>query len=314
MQMQSYVKRVAAAVLLRRVHGLATAGFLLISSGNVIAQVHLPEPTVNLGDTSFLDALGGPGWLVEEIADGYHSNSSSTNTMASLTHIAWLSNFRILKASYGVEVVATAAHVNAGDKGHAGGWGATTISPFILQWKEQKIGRSRIDQRLVFDFDLPTGEYKQASAVNIGSNALTVHPYYAVTVFPTKHWESSWRVHYLWNARNNKPSMPIGAQWTQAGQAIHFNATIGYKLPHGFWLGANGYYLKQITSPQLNGRAVLDSPEQVGAIGPGGMWNKGRCFLYANAYHEMGVENRPKGDKLVLRMEWTLGGKTPSVF
>jgi hypothetical protein len=33
------------------------------------------------------------------------------------------------------------------------------------------------------------------------------------------------------------------------------------------------------------------------------VWNSGKWFFYANAYHEFGVKNRPEGDKLVLRVE-----------
>ena len=245
---------------------IAAVCFLLISIADARAQVHVPEPAVNLGDTSFLDALGGPGLLVEEIGDGYRSGTSSVDSISGTTHIAWLSSWRILHASYGVEALGTAAHVNAGNKGSAGGWGDPTISPFILQWNEQKIDGVRIDQRVVLDFDLPAGEYRQSSAVNLSSHAFTVHPYYAITVLPTKHLESSWRIHYLWNSRNDSPSLPAGAQSTQAGQAIHFNATLGYALPHGFWIGANSYYLRQITAPQVNGLSLADSLEQVGAI------------------------------------------------
>ena len=86
---------------------------------------------------------------------------------------------------------------------------------------------------------------------------------------PCKRLETSWRVHYLWNSRNDAPPFASGVRSVQVGQAIHFNATLGYKLSHGLWLGANGYYLKQITSPQINGMSLIDSPEQVGAIGRG---------------------------------------------
>ena len=283
---------------------LAALCLLVSCAATAASQVHVPEPTVNLGDTSFLDALGGPGLLTEEIGDGYYSGSPSLNSASGLTHLAWLSDRRIAKGWYGLEVVGVAAHVNAGAVGSAGGWGALTVSPFILQWKEQKIGRLRIDQRFTFDLDLPTGEYNQASGVNVSSNAFAVHPYYAVTVFPTKRLETSWRFHYLWNGVNKAPFLPKGAHSTQAGQAVHFNATAGYHLTHGLWIGVNGYYLKQITAAQINGASVLNSPEQVGAIGPGAVWQLGRCSLYANGYHEFGVENRSQGDKLVLRMEW----------
>jgi hypothetical protein len=295
-------------------------GFLLIAvSCSAGAQAHPPEPAVNLGDTSFLDAVGGPGLLLEEIGDGSHSGKTvdgegqkiagapTVNAISGLTHIAWLSNRRLLGAWYGVEAVAVAAHVNAGSQGDVSGWGNLTLSPLILQWQEKEIGGSRIAQRVVLDFDLPVGEYRRDTPVSLSSHAFTVHPYYAITVFPGKKFETSWRVHYLWNGTNDAPPYATGAYSTQAGQAIHFNATAGYKLPHGIWIGANGYYLKQITDPHVNGTALPDSPEQVGAIGPGAVWNLGRCLLYANAYHELGAENRPEGNKIVLRVQWILG-------
>ena len=100
------------------------------------------------------------------------------------------------------------------------------------------------------------------------------------------------------------PSVASGAQSTQAGQAIHFNATVGYRLPHGVWIGANGYFLTQITDPKINGQPLSNSPERVGAIGPGALWDMGRWILFANAYHEVGALNRPEGNKVVLRLQW----------
>jgi hypothetical protein len=283
------------------------------------AQTHVAEPAVNLGDTSFLDGLAGPGWVVEVIGDGEHSgkivdssgnsipDAPDVNSISGLNHIAWLSQRGIFKAWYGAEVVLTGAHVNAGDEGSAGGLGDTTVSPFILQWKEQHIGSWRIDQRLDLDFDLPTGEYSRASSVNVSSHAFTVHPYYAVTVFPAKHVETSWRVHYLWNSTNTSPPTASGYDSTQAGQAIHLNATTAYELPHHLWIGANGYFLNQVTAPKINGIPLADSPERVAAIGPGAVWNRGHILFYANAYHEFGTENRAEGNKAVLRVEWIFG-------
>jgi hypothetical protein len=163
---------------------------------------------------------------MEEIGDAYHSGAPTVNSRSGLTHIAWLSDRRLLRAWFGVEVVSAAAYVNTGDAGSAGGWGDITLSPVILQWKEQNAGGVRIDQRLVFDFNLPTGEYQQTSGVNLGSNAFSAHTYYAITLFPAKGLETSWRIHYVWNTTNNASSRVTGAYSTQAGQAVHFNATV----------------------------------------------------------------------------------------
>jgi hypothetical protein len=288
---------------------------MLLSATSLVAQTHVAEPAVNLGDTSFLDGVAGPGWVVEEIGDAAHegtivdgagntiSDTDAVNSISQLTHIAWLSHKTILGGWYGTEVVAAAAHVNAGSAGQSGGWGAFTVSPFILQWNERKIGPVPIDQRVVLDFDLPVGAYTRSSAVNISANSFTVHPYYAITAFPVKRIETSWRVHYLWNSTNESPPFTTGAESTQAGQAVHFNATTAYNFGKHLWVGPNAYYLRQITDGRVNGTPLRDSPEQVAAIGPGTVWNSGKWFFYANSYHELGVKNRTEGDKLVLRVE-----------
>jgi hypothetical protein len=287
----------------------------LLLATSLVAQTHVAEPAVNLGDTSFLDGIAGPGWVIEEIGDAAHegrvvdgsgspiAGAGDVNSVSELTHIAWLTHKRILGGWYGTEVVAAAAHVNAGSTGQSGGWGAFTVSPFILQWSERKIGKVPIDQRVVVDFDLPVGAYTRSSAVNIGANVFTVHPYYAITGFPIKHIETSWRVHYLWNSTNDSPPFTTGAQSTQAGQAIHLNATTAYNFGKHLWIGPNAYYLRQITDGRVNRVPLRNSPEQVAAIGPGAVWNSGKWLFYANSYHEFGVKNRPVGDKLVLRVE-----------
>jgi hypothetical protein len=150
-----------------------------------------------------------------------------------------------------------------------------------------------IDQRAAADFDLPTGQYSRTSSVNIGSNTFTLHPYYAITVFPGKRFETSWRVHYLWNSTNTNPPLSTDARSTQAGQAIHFNATFAYKLWKGLWIGPNGYYLKQITDGKIDSVALRNSPEQVGAIGPGMVWNIGSWLFIQTCIRSSGREIAP---------------------
>ncbi|WP_263353275.1 SphA family protein [Acidicapsa acidisoli] len=289
---------------------------LMIHSGmTVLGQSHVAEPAVNLGDSSFLDGVGGPGFLTEQMNDFQHdgriTNSSgqtvrgsgSVNSASGLSHVAWLAHRRILGGWYGMEVVGVEAYVDAGSQGHRGGFGDLTVSPFILQWPEKGVFGIRIDQRFDVDFGVPVGKYSPTSNVNLSSNAFNVQPYYVITAFPKKRIETSWRFHYLWNATNNAPPINTGAQSTQAGQAIHFNATAAYNVYKGLWIGANGYYLKQITDGRINGIPLSNSPEQVGAVGPGMVWNVGHWYYYANFYQEIGAENRPTGPKLVLRIE-----------
>lgn len=302
--------------------GCLAAGLLLVLNCPVArGQMHPSEPAVNLGDTTFLDGIAGPGLLVEEIGDMNHSgkfadsagrtsdSGQALNAISGLTHIAWLSKRSILSAWFGGEVIVPAAHVNAGSTGSAGGWGNIIVAPLILQWNMREVGPVAVYQRVGFDFFLPTGQYLRTGNVNLGSNAFAIDPYYAITALPTRHVETSWRFQYLWNSVNHAPPLASGARSTQAGQAVHLDGTAAYLLPHSVWVGANGYYLKQVTSPLVNGIQLDNSAEQVGAIGPGAMWDLGDFLLYADTYHEMGAVNRPEGNKLVVRVMWLPGRK-----
>ena len=77
-------------------------------------------PPVNLGGTSFLDGVAGPGFLLEETIEYYHANrftdsrggkipgDNSVESWLSLTHVAYLTKWKILGGYYGVEVLLSA--------------------------------------------------------------------------------------------------------------------------------------------------------------------------------------------------------------
>jgi hypothetical protein len=272
-------------------------------------------PAVNLGDTSFLDGIANPGWVEELIGQGVHNNKTANNSGqvqperidvnsgVALTHIAWLSHVRYLGAWYGAEVVLSAAYVDTGGHGVGHGFGDVTVGPVVLQWPKHSLFGIPIYQRALLDIDTPVGRYSRYANVNIGNYAWDIHPYYAVTLFPIKKLETSWRIHYLWNGANTSPPISQSDRSTQAGQAIHFNATASYEIVKNVYVGANGYYLKQITDARVNGLRLPNSKEQIGAIGPGLVVNKNKWFYFVNGYHEIGAENMTEGNKLVLRME-----------
>jgi hypothetical protein len=43
-------------------------------------------------------------------------------------------------------------------------------------------------------------------ALSIGTNNVSLKPFYAVTAYPSQRIETSWRVHSLWNAVNTSPA------------------------------------------------------------------------------------------------------------
>ena len=272
-------------------------------------------PAVNLGDTSFLDGIAFPGWLAETINQGERDSKTlnttgqpvpgitDVNSGVSLLHIAWVApHARLLGAWYGTEVVLTGAYVDTGGHGIGQGMGASAFAPVILQWPKHTLFGMPIYQRADLDVYTPTGHYSAERPVNIATNAWSLNPYYAVTLYPAKRFETSWRVHYLWNSTNHSPPVDTGDSTTQAGQAIHFNATASYEILKGLYVGANGYYLKQITDAHANGLDLPNSRQQIGGIGPGAVYHRGKWFYWINAYHEVGAENMSSGNKLVVRV------------
>ena len=130
---------------------------ILAGNAGLRAQQHPQEPTVNLGDTSFLDALGAPGLLIEEIGDASHSGAKTdgsgqvlagapgVNSISGLTHGVVLTKQKLFGAWWGFEAIVVAARVNAGSSGVASGLGDLTISPLVRSrcWKPGTLQPSR---------------------------------------------------------------------------------------------------------------------------------------------------------------------------
>lgn len=291
---------------------------LLFCAGPAPAADVVSLPTVNLGDTSFQDGIAFPGWLVEETMDYYHAGqindhdgnkipgSNKVTTVSATTHVAYISNLRLLGGFYGAEVLLPLADVDvdtsAGPKDRNRGIGDLIVSPFILQWTDNKLFGMPYFHRFVFDITLPTGDYDRNRAVNIGNNLVSIDPYYAFTIMPTDRLEVSARLHYLWNSENDKPFAGLGAGNVQPGQAFHANYAASYEVVKGVRLGVNGYVLQQLTADKVDGHSQANSEERVFGIGPGLKMSGGGLSLYLNSYFETGAENRPEGIKTVFRL------------
>jgi hypothetical protein len=306
---------------------------LTVTMGLVVAPMvsAYDLPSVNLGFTSFLDGAppAGPGWYATQYVQFYQNGrlkdangddlllptgrgleKAQVDVNIGITQLTfqsdqtlvfggkWGMNLMLPYAAFDLEpednFALSANSANLGD---------LLIGPF-LQW-DPIMGANgpRFMQRVEFQMLLPTGAYDEDHALNPGSNFFSFNPYWAATAFLMPKWTLSWRLHYLWNAENNDPYKPLGADDAQAGQAVHVNFASEYEiLPNRLRIGINGYYLKQFTDTKLNGHEVADSQEQVLGIGPGLIYSFSKHdHVFVNAYWETWAENRPEGSRMNLR-------------
>ena len=180
--------------VMRSIWPIIIASVLTISSCRAARAQEGALPPVNLGDTSFLDDIGLPGWLTEEIGQGVHENrafnssghelpqTTDVNSGSSLTHIAWLSRARLLGAWYGAETIISAAYIDTGSNGTGYGFDAITLGPVILQWLGHKLWGVPIYQRAALDL----------SPRFVGSYDTVLRE----KATPDKHW-ARWQEEYV---------------------------------------------------------------------------------------------------------------------
>jgi hypothetical protein len=288
-----------------------------------LAQVQLPA--VNLGDTNFEDAFGGPGWLLQEFPEAYASSelkdsngktvpgNNRITTYSATTHVAFVSKKRVLGGWLSGEVLQPLVDLDAqlanGTSSRVRGLADMTVGAG-LQWAPEKIGGGVFVHRFVLDVSVPTGKYSDQRPVNIGNHFVAVNPYYALT-YERKKVEFSVRLHYLWNSTNNDPFVGFGIRNMQPGQAFHVNYATSYELWKNVRLGFNGYWLQQLTDHQINGIDMRNSKESTVGLGPGIQLSGGTIAFRANGYVETDVHNRPSGIKVTFRISKAIPTKEP---
>ena len=274
-----------------------------------VAQVVMPP--LNMGGTSFLDGVAGPGVLIEPgVVEHYHASRfvdsngatipghNSIDTWANLFHAGYITTHKLLGGFYGTEILVPAVSVEIatdfGPKGKQSALGDILVSPLIIEWPSRGLSGKAFFSRFSVLTELPTGSYDRSRTVNVGHNSTNVFAYYAITIFPREHLETSWRINYRWNGRNSNPFSSLGVSSTQAGQAIHANYAISYEISRSFRIGANGYVLQQLTEHQLGGASMRHSKERVVGFGPGAALSSGFWTLIGNVDFETLARNRRK--------------------
>jgi len=309
------------AIKLNQLLACATLGALLPS----VACAY-DEPTVNLGATSFMDGAppAGPGVYLTEYLQYYTANKlkdnngnnltlpkQSVDVTDLLTQITYVSEQTLGTANLGVQFLLPAVFQADTDDGLNGaalhgktGVGDLEIGPFLQFAPIMGAAGPKMLNRVEFTFILPTGEYDKTAAVNPGSNFWSFNPYWAATYFFTPELTASWRLHYLWNAKNDEAdtSSGLAAGTSQAGQAVHGNWTVDYAVTPQLRVGLNGYFFDQFTDTKNNGVDVANRKESVWAVGPGAMYSFSKDdHLFFNAYFEQDAENRPEGNRIQAR-------------
>jgi anthranilate 1,2-dioxygenase (deaminating, decarboxylating) large subunit len=306
---------------MKRISAILASGLLV----GVIAQAY-DEPAVNLGFTSFLDGgpPAGPGFYFTEYLQYYHGgkfadpNGDSivlpgaiepdVDVFISLSQLIYQSDKKVLfGGKWGLDLILPIVGFDLDPdqpfiSDNNPGMGDLLIGPY-LQW-DPIMGKKGpvFMHRFEFQMLVPTGKYDNKENLNPGSNFFSIDPYWAATWFPTPKCTLSWRIHYLWNDKNNDPFVGYGASDARAGQAIHLNFATSYELmPKRLRAGINGYYFKQITDSQVGGVDVAGK-EQVFGIGPGMIYSFSQNdHLFLNVYFEMAAENRTEGERVNLR-------------
>lgn len=307
---------------------------VLISSGLIPpAKAMTPtvtEPqTIDLGATSFFDGIGGNGLTYIgylRFSNGNSIKDASGNTIPafqnpSIQTTTFISQFvyqfanpKILGAHPGLDLLIPVVNTNskfspygAALDSNGAGLSDVLVGAF-LQWDPMVNAAGAVwSNRFELIANLPVGRYDARKDINPGSNFYSLNPNWASTLLFARGWEASWRLNYLYNFSNHDPSgsapldlegAPVSA--TKAGQAIWLNFALSYEVVPNVHVGANGYYLKQITDDQVNGVAQKNTRERVLGIGPGVMWRAGqKAVLYLNAYTETAVQNRTRNNFLV---------------
>lgn len=177
------------------------------------------------------------------------------------------------------------------------GLGDITVTPLIRGWRSGKWHYG-----IALGAVLPTGAYRRGALANIGRNYLTIEPVVAITYLDPEGPEISAKLIYHATGRNR-------ATHDRSGDEVHADFVAGWNF-RTVAVGVGGYYSRQIEDDRQRGELVGDGNRgEVLALGPSIKWQRGKVPLMLTWQHEIEARNKPKGDKLWLKLVLPLGGR-----
>jgi hypothetical protein len=153
----------------------------------------------------------------------------------------------------------------------------------------------------IFEFDtyVPTGKYDKNKDINPSANFWTFEPWLAMSLQMPYGITLATRQHIAYNTENNETNI-------QAGYLYHCNYSLWKSLEFidpKLQIGIVGYYGKQLADDELNGHDIDETKEEIFALGPGLSWTAPTgTTIRLKAYFESEAENRPEGNRVVLRI------------
>jgi len=292
--------------------------FCLLFATSPLVAYHLP--TVNLGQSNMLDGgplRANPGLYWKEYVHYYHADkfvdgkgnllggvsSPRYDSLVFITQFLYQLRKKTLGGHVGFNFFlpfVAASHVEENKLGitTSGSGFGDFLTGIYLQFDPIKHnGKNIFMSRLEFDVSFPTGKNKQPErTINPGNRIYFINPHWAATLHFTTDWAMSWRLHYLWSSKNHATNI-------QAGDAIHLNYDMEYRVLPKLWLGVTGYFLHQLRNSKLCGQNIAQSREQVLGIGPGLLYTFPHEFrLSSYLYIETLAKNRAEGIRFVIRL------------
>ena len=211
------------------------------------------------------------------------------DALAEVIRVLHTTDYKLLGANYSFQAILPVVHLEVSVPGRSqsnNGLADLTVSPIILSWH-----RPNLHYAAGLDVVAPIGAYDKNDLANLGRNYWTFTPVLAATYLSDSGYEASIKLMYDINTENNDTDY-------QSGNEFHFDYTLA-KHVGPVTVGVGGYYYKQVSDDEKNGRTVGPDGNkgQVFAVGPQIKYDYKNMSFAFKYQKETLVENKPEGDK-----------------